>query len=354
MEAKNDEWFSLSWGIYDFSDNKSYRQLNECPRFLLSEDKIENIKSNIAQKFNRLYLKSIFKTEIFIENEVGLRFPTHYSEKTFMPGENPKYDEWLMDYHSINCSFPEHRSLQYRLQEKKLFIRYTAKLIRHDMFSGINIFIPRGIKSLIRKIPRELADQLNISSDLDAIYEAQENTKLVYQGVRAFTEMINNERELKKELVSIGEVIEKSIKHTSYRKNITLINLNEVRKRVEPRLFGVAIDFLIRGGMQFNKSENKWVKVFMEDDHTLCIQDNGIGLSRSEFITHCKPYLSKANANKEPKGIELNIAVIIIERHNFSIAPEKLQKGTVFRINMNENQKIILVGNTDDKNKPKV
>ena len=87
---------------------------------------------------------------------------------------------------------------------------------------------------------------------------------------------------------------------------------------VQPILFCTAIDNLIKGGLQFNESEDKWVKIYMENEHLLYIEDNGVGLSNEDFIKYCNPYINDGSS-KKIKGLDLNIAVSIILEHTDSI-----------------------------------
>ena len=41
------------------------------------------------------------------------------------------------------------------LSKKNIYLEHAAKIIRHDMHSGINTYLPRGIKSLNRRLTHE-------------------------------------------------------------------------------------------------------------------------------------------------------------------------------------------------------
>ena len=45
--------------------------------------------------------------------------------------------------------------IQKDLSAKNVYLEHAAKIIRHDMHSGINTYIPRGIKSLKRRLTEE-------------------------------------------------------------------------------------------------------------------------------------------------------------------------------------------------------
>ena len=83
----------------------------------------------------------------------------------------------------------------------------------------------------------------------------------------------------------------------------------------------------------------------MENKSILCIEDNGIGLSREDFIKYCKPYINPDN-NKEIQGLELNIAVSIILQHGFDIYPVKKETGTIFKIDLDTSFKEYILDNS--------
>ena len=75
----------------------------------------------------------------------------------------------------------------------------------------------------------------------------------------------------------------------------------------------------------------------------LCVEDNGVGLSKKDFIKFCRPYYKEG---QEYQGLELNIAVSIMKEHGFKIEPEKLKTGTKFLIYVSDEDKFF-IDNTD-------
>ena len=110
---------------------------------------------------------------------------------------------------------------------------------------------------------------------------------------------------------------------------------------VQPTLFCVAIDNLIKGGLQFNQSEDKWVKIFRNND-ILCVEDNGVGLSKKDFLRYCKPWSQLSTAHKNIQGLDLNIAVVILEDHGFRLEPHLTENGTRIEIDLNPTQEYII------------
>jgi signal transduction histidine kinase len=345
MKAKKGEWFSLQWDIIDFHDPQSFEQHKNAPRFLYAKEDSNQIESEIINKLYKLRLVSIFLTTVFINEANGVKVPTHYRVGEFMPGDKPSYDRWLAEHHQINYSVVEQIRFQEALQQKKVFLEHTAKIIRHDMHSGINTYIPRGLKGLLKRLPPETIKKHKINGYIKMLEEGLNYTQKVYRGVYAFTNLVKEDSVLEKQKCNLKEIIEDFIKGSAYEKQVSVDEL--IDAEVEPTLFCTAIDNLIKGGLKFNKSENRLVKIYMQDEFTLCIQDNGVGLSKEDFLLYCKPYIRKETSSHAPKGLELNIAVSILEYHEFFIEPEKIDNGTIFRINLNTTeQKQYIIDNT--------
>jgi signal transduction histidine kinase len=345
MKASKGEWFSLQWDITDFHDPESFKQHKDAPRFLYANEDSNQIESEIINQFPNLRLVSIFLTTVFIAEGDGVKVPTHYRVGEFMPGDKPSYDKWLAEYHQINYSVVEKIRFQEALQQKNIFLEHTAKVIRHDMHSGINTYLPRAIKNIIRKIPENVIKKHNLENSIQMLEEGISFTQKVYRGVYSFTNLVKEDSVLEKEEVNLKEIIENYISSSAYANSVEIGELPNAL--VEPTLFCIAIDNLIKGGLRFNNSDEKWVKIYMENEHVMCVQDNGVGLSKQDFMLYCKPYIRKETSGNSLKGLELNIAVAIIEHHDFTIEPEKLNIGTVFRIDINASKdKEYIIDNT--------
>lgn len=345
MKASKGEWFSLQWDITNFHDPESFKQHKDAPRFLYANEDSAQIESEVINQFPKLRLISIFLTTVFITEGDGVKVPTHYRVGEFMPGDKPSYDKWLSEYHKINYSVVEQIRFQEALQQKNIFLEHTAKVIRHDMHSGINTYLPRAIKSIIKKLPENIIKKHKLGNSIQMLEEGIAFTQKVYRGVYSFTNLVKEDSVLEKEPSNLKEILEDYISSTAYSDKVHIKELPTVL--VEPTLFCIAIDNLIKGGLRFNESEEKWVKIYMENEHILCVQDNGVGLSKYDFMLYCKPYIRKETSGSAPKGLELNIAVAIIEHHNFTIEPEKLDVGTVFRIDLNASKdKEYIIDNT--------
>ena len=335
MEAKAGDWVSLRWDIVDFYDPLSFEQYNAAPRFLFAEEDSKQIEGEVINIYDRIRLVSVEITNVFIQ-EKDIKLPTHYRVGEFMPGDQPKYDVWLADYHNIIYTVSEKIRNKEQLLQRKIYLDHTAKVIRHDMHSGINTYIPRGIEGLLKKLPNEVIQKYKLQPQLHLLKSGLEYTQKVYKGVHAFTSLVRDGK-IEKEFCNIKSLLEDHIKLTAYAKNVEIKELPKIK--VHKVLFITALDNLIKGGITNNYSKEKKVKIYMENENTLCVEDNGVGLSKEDFLKFCKPYF---NENEDYQGLELNIAVAIIEEHGFNIEPDKLKNGTIFRIDIKEKKEHII------------
>lgn len=339
MKARKGEWFSLSWDITDLYDPEAFKQHELAPRFLYAEEDSEQIEAGLADKFTKLRLVSILLTSVFITEDHGIKVPTHYRIGEFMPGDRPKYDKWLAEYHKIKFNVAERIRDKEALQQKKVFLEHTAKIIRHDMHSGINTYLPRGVKSLLKKLPATAIKKHKLEGSIKLLEEGIAYTQKVYEGVYAFTNLVKEDSVLDLAPTDLGIAIREFIETNPYNHQVFIEDLPAIP--VHKVLFCTAIDYLIKGGLKFNDNEEKWVKIYMEGDSILCVEDNGIGLSREDFLLYCKPYIREETKTSSPQGLELNIAVAILEDHGFLIEPEKIETGTIFKIDLNPKEFLI-------------
>jgi K+-sensing histidine kinase KdpD len=216
------------------------------------------------------------------------------------------------------------------LNKKNIYLEHAAKIIRHDMHSGINTYLPRGIKSLQRRISEEDIERLKIKSPMQLISDGLFHAQKVYAGVYEFTNLVKENANMSKQKLSIKRILSEYLKLTAYQQQVLLDdNLPEIE--VNEPLFCTAIDNLIRNGLKYNDSSTKWVKVYLEENFII-IEDNGRGLSNEEFIKLSEPYTRKKNQKESGTGLGLNICVQILNEHGFSIAAEKTQTGTKLKI----------------------
>jgi K+-sensing histidine kinase KdpD len=194
------------------------------------------------------------------------------------------------------------------------------------MHSGINTYIPRGITSLERRLTPEVIKSLKLEVPLRMIKEGLAHAQLVYRGVYEFTNLVKMNSILEKKPLKLDTILNKYLEGTAYRGQIVLSEFLPVIE-VNESLFCTAIDNLIRNGLRYNDSETKVVAVYMEDDDTLVVQDNGRCLSQEDFDELSKPYTRKNDQKESGTGLGLNICIAILKEHGFSTSCEKVTEG---------------------------
>ena len=69
------------------------------------------------------------------------------------------------------------------IERKNTYLEHASKILRHDMHSGINTYIPRGISSLERRLNDNIINELKIEAPLKMIKEGLKHSQKVYKGV---------------------------------------------------------------------------------------------------------------------------------------------------------------------------
>ncbi len=224
------------------------------------------------------------------------------------------------------------------LSKKNIYLEHAAKIIRHDMHSGINTYLPRGIKSLNRRLTDEDIKDLRISAPLKLIKDGLHHAQKVYAGVYEFTNLVKENAQLNKAPHNISEILTDYLKLTAYKNQVVLSdNLPDVLE-VNEALFCTALDNFIRNGLKYNDSGTKWVKIYHEGSyHTgsyIVVEDNGRGLTAEEFIILSKPYARKENQKEAGTGLGLNISIEILKEHGYSVFAKKTDNGTKIYIHL--------------------
>lgn len=218
------------------------------------------------------------------------------------------------------------------VNQKNSYLEHAAKILRHDMHSGINTYMPRGLTSLKRRLSEDKIKELKIESPLKMLEEGLRHTQKVYAGVKEFTNLVKEEVQLDTKEVDLKQILKNYLSSTSYTKQVVIDDL--ITMSVNEPLFCTAIDNLIRNGLKYNDSGTKTVMIFMEDSNTLCVQDNGRGMTQYEFENLSKPYIRKEEQKESGSGLGLNICIAILKEHGFNITAEKCNPGTKLRIKL--------------------
>jgi PAS domain S-box-containing protein len=216
------------------------------------------------------------------------------------------------------------------VNQKNSYLEHAAKILRHDMHSGINTYMPRGLNSLKRRLKKDQIKELKIDAPLKMLEEGLKHTQKVYAGVKEFTNLVKEEVQLDKQPHNLKEILSNYLSSTSYGKQVAIDELPTVE--INEPLFCTAIDNLIRNGLKYNDNSTKIVTIYMENDYTLCVEDNGRGITQEEFVELSQPYTRKEGQKEGGSGLGLNICIAILKEHNFEIKAEKVNPGTKLKI----------------------
>jgi PAS domain S-box-containing protein len=221
---------------------------------------------------------------------------------------------------------------QVEIEKKNTYLEHAAKILRHDMHSGINTYMPRGLSSLDRRITDEQLKELKIDAPLKMIREGLRHTQKVYKGVYEFTNLVKKDVVLNRSDLNLKDILEDYLSATAYRPQVIIEDLGILS--VNEALFCTAVDNIIRNGLKYNDSPSKFVKIYRKDDE-IYLEDNGRGMSQEEFKLLSQPYTRKEGQKESGTGLGLNICVAILEEHKFNISCKKLSQGTQIKIKIN-------------------
>ena len=251
-----------------------------------------------------------------------------YLQATYNPiiGTDGKIYRVMKIATDITTSYEQKKEIE----KKNTYLEHAAKILRHDMHSGINTYMPRGVNSLERRLTQEDITNLKIEAPLKMIKEGLKHSQKVYKGVYEFTNLVKKDVVLNKAECDIKNILHDYLSSTAYISQVILDDSLPTIELNEP-LFCTAVDNLIRNGLKYNDSETKFVKIYCEDD-SIFIQDNGRGITQEDFNYLSKPYTRKEGQKESGTGLGLNICVAILEEHGFKITCEKNEIGTKMKI----------------------
>lgn len=245
-------------------------------------------------------------------------------------GFTPPFFSFVKEF--LDMVFSTEKELLEEVMTKNTYLEHAAKILRHDMHSGINTYIPRGVRSLKRRLSNEDIKRLKLEAPIKLISDGLEHTQQVYEGVFEFTNLVREEATMMLEPVDLGVALRKYLKRTSYGDQVQIESLPSVP--VNEALFCTAIDNLIRNGLKYNDSGTKIVTVRMLDDKHLAVIDNGRGMTQKEFDSLSKAYVRRKNQKESGTGLGLNICLAIFKEHGFKVSVDDVPKGTRIRIKL--------------------
>ena len=219
------------------------------------------------------------------------------------------------------------------INKKNSYLEHAARIIRHDMHSGINTYMPRGISSLEKRLTTEDIQRLKIEGALKMVKEGLNHTQRVYKSVYEFTNLVKQNVVLNKSTVNVKDLVWDYISPNSYSSQVEISDLGELE--VNEILFCNAVENLIKNGLTYNDSQEKKVKIYI-DNNSIVVEDNGRGFTQKQFEKQLKKYSTKKEFSEDEKGLGLNICVAILEEHGFKLACEKIDTGTKMKIKIKE------------------
>jgi PAS domain S-box-containing protein len=287
----------------------------------------EYSKSPEYKEFWKLLKSGEYVTDEF------LRFTKDKNKVWIQASYNPVFgsDGKVQRVMKIATDITDRITQSIEIEKKNTYLEHAAKILRHDMHSGINTYIPRGVSSLERRLTVEQIEELKISAPFKMIKDGLSHAQKVYKGVYEFTNLVKKDVVLNKTECNLKDILDSYLSTTSYKSQVQIDEL--ITKDVNESLFCTSIDNLIRNGLKYNDSDTKFVKIFMEGDF-LIIQDNGRGITQQDFDHLSKPYTRKEGQKESGTGLGLNICVAILEEHGFEITCEKNEIGTKMKINI--------------------
>jgi len=241
-----------------------------------------------------------------------------YIKASFDDGDN------LTGFMSIRQDVTEVINTLRELDKKNTYLEHAAKILRHDMHSGINTYIPRGLSSLERRLPEDKQKEAKLDAPIKMIKEGLRHTQKVYKGVYEFTNLVKKDAVLNKIEYNLHDILHDYLSSTAYRPQVNIGDLGVLE--VNEALFCTALDNLIRNGLKYNDSSKKEIKINRSGDEII-IEDNGRGMTSEEFKLLSQPYTRKEGQKESGTGLGLNICVAILEEHGFDISCEKLSQG---------------------------
>lgn len=233
----------------------------------------------------------------------------------------------------MNSLETEVESRTAELSRKNTYLEHAAKILRHDMHSGINTYLPRGINSLIRRLKPEVVEEHSLEAPLRLIKEGLAHTQKVYQGIYEFTNLVKPGSKLELAERNLRDTLLNFLATTSYKDQVVIDDLGVAM--ISESLFCTALDNLIRNGLKYNDSPTKVVWIRRLDGNVIEVKDNGRGLAEAEFIKFSSTGSRREGQAESGSGLGLGICVAILQEHGFKVTCEKLEPvGSSFKIHM--------------------
>lgn len=246
-----------------------------------------------------------------------------YYVKSWIKGIFDNKGEFI-GYVSVRQDVTEIVKSQQEINKQNTYLEHAAKILRHDMHSGINTYIPRGISSLERRLKPEFITKYKLEAPLKMLKEGLTHTQKVYKGVYEFTNLVKPNAKIETKSLDVKKCLSDYLDSTAYKDQVLINDLGILD--INESLFCTAVDNLIRNGLKYNDSATKYVKIYRENNNII-IEDNGRGIDQNDFDHLSKPYTRKQGQKESGTGLGLNICVAILKEHGFNISCNKINNG---------------------------
>lgn len=252
-----------------------------------------------------------------------------YYVKTWIQAEFDKSSK-ITGYITLRHDVTELIMKQIEIESKNAYLEYAAKILRHDMHSGIITYIPRGVSALKRKLANtDVISKYKLEIPIKIINEGLKHTQKVYHGIYEFTNLVKNNGYLTKKIVNLNAALTDYLDGSSYCDNVIIKDLPNIS--VSESLFCISIDNLIKNGLRYNDSSTRLVEVsYDKTSNSIHIDDNGRGMNVEDLSILIQPYTRNPLQKETGTGLGLNISVAILKEHGFKLSctSSKFDTGT--------------------------
>lgn len=273
------------------------RELNQYASSLITDEEIKSSRSKAGNELDRLK-ESLHSLKKSVDKEAQKNIELTKSLETEV----------------------ENRTSE--LSKKNTYLEHAAKILRHDMHSGINTYLPRGINSLLRRLNPELIEANSLDAPIRLIKEGLSHTQKVYLGIYEFTNLVKPGSKLNLVERNLRELLVSFLSTTSYKDQVEIKDLG--MGMISESLFCTAVDNLIRNGLKYNDSATKVVRISRLEGNIIEVLDNGRGLTQEEFEQFSRTGTRREGQKEAGSGLGLGICVAILQEHGFKITCDKL------------------------------
>ena len=313
-------------GCFEVVNNAFTKELGYSEKELLQQTLVRFVHDDDREK-------TIKETKKVNEGGISLGFVNRYRKK------NGSY-VWLQWNSQLDSNsgklfatardITKEKNLTQTLKESNERLEEFASIASHDL------------KSPIRRIAL-LAEFIEEDCELDK--EGEKHFKMLRKTCASMDLLVNDllhfskvqNVSLLKDNVNLNDLLvdikENKIEDSNelhIADNLPVLNVDKTR-------FKEVLVNLIGNGFKYNTSETKIVKVSFDGERKLLlIEDNGIGISKSNFPIIFKPF-KRLHAQSEYEGSGAGLAIVkkILDRHNIPISIESEEgSGCKFILNV--------------------